>query len=114
MQYSRIIINLTVENTKIETKSAVFNIEVIVPLAHLWDQIIKNNRIYVQTNLSIPVIVTNEKKINLITLNDYYSVNTIDSDKKVVSQLGYYEGVIEANPQINAKTWIWLYDLSKS
>ncbi|MGL4847329.1 MAG: hypothetical protein ACRC28_00100, partial [Clostridium sp.] len=71
-------INLTKENTIITSIPVIYNIEILIDLEEYSEYIKEENgRIYLETDLEIPVIINGEEKVSSISLINYYNVNEI-------------------------------------
>ncbi|MGL4873992.1 MAG: hypothetical protein ACRC30_05005 [Clostridium sp.] len=103
-------ISLTKENTVITSIPVFYNIEILIDLKDYKDYMEDtSSRIYVETNLEIPVVINGEKKVSIISLINHYNINEILDDK--VIQYGYYEGVYDEERSLKKNSNIFIYKI---
>lgn len=108
-----VVVGLNNSNTTIIDSTLAYNIEVIVNLSSLEEYLKNNkdkcNRIFVETNLEVPVIYDNMPMTNTFSLiNNYYFTQIVNNE---VMQYGYYEGVLDESREIKKTSNIWVYSL---
>lgn len=106
-------INLNKQNTTVNPGLVSYNLEVVADLSSLKNYLENNfgNRIFIETNLEIPVIIDEISMINNITLANYYNISEI-IDNKII-QYGYYEGDYDDSRAINTSSNFYVYFIGK-
>lgn len=111
---SGIAVDLNKQNTTINPSSVTYNVEATVDLSGLQEYLQgnkDNNRIFVETNLEIPVLISNEAMVSSITLINYYNISEIINN--TVIQYGYYEGNYDDTREIKATTQFFVYSIGR-
>lgn len=106
-------INLNKQNTMINPGVVSYNLEVVADLSSLEDYLESNlgNRIFMQTNLEVPVFINATAMTSNITLINYYNISEI-IDNRII-QYGYYEGDYDDSREINTSSNFYVYFIGK-
>ncbi|WP_297637964.1 hypothetical protein [uncultured Clostridium sp.] len=106
-------INLNKQNTIINSGVVSYNLEVVADLSSLESYLETNigNRIFMETNLEIPVFINATAMTSSITLINYYNISEI-IDNRII-QYGYYEGDYDDSRKINTSSNFYVYFIGK-
>lgn len=106
-------INLNKQNTIINPGIISYNLEIVVDLTSLEEYLTNNsgNRIFIETNLEIPVLIDTIAMTSNITLINYYNISEIIGNK--IIQYGYYEGDYDESREINTNSQFYVYSIKE-